>query len=115
MLAYAPSSDVVRELDELQAEFGEGPCLDSIWHEQRMLIEDMTQAHERWPRYAAAARERGIGSLLSFQLRQQRQRRRAEPVRGRAARVRRGIGGDGRGCSPRRPRWYCTAPSASTG
>ena len=66
--AYVPSSEVVRELDELQNELGEGPCLDSIWAEQRTLVEDMAQATDRWPRYLQAARERGIGSLMSFQL-----------------------------------------------
>jgi transcriptional regulator with GAF, ATPase, and Fis domain len=64
----APSNETVMELDELQNALGEGPCLDSIWHEQRTLIEDMAQAHDRWPRYAPAAQQRGIGSLLSFQL-----------------------------------------------
>ncbi|PVZ08626.1 ANTAR domain-containing protein [Actinomycetospora cinnamomea] len=66
--SHAPSSRVVRELDELQTQFAEGPCLDAIWHEQRTLVEDMAEAHDRWPRYAPAARERSIGSLLSFQL-----------------------------------------------
>jgi hypothetical protein len=66
--SYVPSSQVVRELDELQNELGEGPCLDSIWREQRTTIEDMARAHERWPRYAPAARERGVGALMSFQL-----------------------------------------------
>jgi hypothetical protein len=65
---YAPSSETVRELDELQSELREGPCLDSIWYEQRTLINDMGQAHDRWPRYAEAARQRGVGSLMSFQL-----------------------------------------------
>lgn len=65
---YVPSNDVVRELDELQSEFGEGPCLDAIWQEQRILVEDMATAHDRWPRWVEAARERGIGSLMSFQL-----------------------------------------------
>jgi transcriptional regulator with GAF, ATPase, and Fis domain len=64
----APSDDVTRELDELQNELGEGPCLDSIWHERRILVEDMAKAHDRWPRWAKAARERGIGSLMAFQL-----------------------------------------------
>jgi transcriptional regulator with GAF, ATPase, and Fis domain len=64
----APSSDSVRELDELQNELREGPCLDSIWEEQRTIVEDMAQAHDRWPRYAEAARERGFGALMSFQL-----------------------------------------------
>ncbi|MEJ2863565.1 GAF and ANTAR domain-containing protein [Actinomycetospora flava] len=66
--SYVPSSQVVRELDELQNELGEGPCLDSIWYEQRTLVDDMDQAHDRWPRYAPAALERDVGSLMSFQL-----------------------------------------------
>jgi hypothetical protein len=56
------------ELDRLQNELGEGPCLDAVWHEQRTLIQDMEAAHDRWPRYVRAAVERGIGSLISFQL-----------------------------------------------
>jgi hypothetical protein len=35
---------------------------------QNTVIEDMAAAHDRWPRYAAAARERGVGALMSFQL-----------------------------------------------
>jgi transcriptional regulator with GAF, ATPase, and Fis domain len=66
--ARAPSNDVVRELDELQTELGEGPCLDSIWYEQRTLIEDMAQVRARWPRWAVEAERRGIGSLMAFQL-----------------------------------------------
>ncbi|MBN9735875.1 ANTAR domain-containing protein [Pseudonocardia sp. P1] len=66
--AAAPSSEVVRELDELQNELGEGPCLDSIWQAERTLVEDMSQAVGRWPRWAAAAHGRGIGTLMSFQL-----------------------------------------------
>jgi transcriptional regulator with GAF, ATPase, and Fis domain len=66
--SYAPSSNAVRELDQLQNELGEGPCVDAIWEQRRILIEDMAQATDRWPRYAAAAQERGVGSLMSFQL-----------------------------------------------
>lgn len=66
--SHVPTSDAVRELDELQNELGEGPCLDSIWQEHRTLVQDISDAYERWPRYAAAAVERGIGSLISFQL-----------------------------------------------
>ncbi|MCD2190490.1 GAF and ANTAR domain-containing protein [Actinomycetospora soli] len=70
--SHAPSSEVVHDLDRLQNELGEGPCLDSIWNEQRTLVDDMSRAHDRWPRYARAAAERGIGSLMSFQLFAQR-------------------------------------------
>ncbi|MDD7965365.1 GAF and ANTAR domain-containing protein [Actinomycetospora lemnae] len=66
--SYVPSSDIVQQIDELQNDLGEGPCLDSIWHEQRTVVDDMAEADHRWPRYARAARELGIGSLMSFQL-----------------------------------------------
>lgn len=65
--SYAPSSVVVGELDRLQNQLGEGPCLDAIHQETRVEVLDMA-AERRWPRWAAAARERGVGSLLSFQL-----------------------------------------------
>ncbi|GAA4879926.1 GAF and ANTAR domain-containing protein [Actinomycetospora straminea] len=70
--AHVPSDDVVRRIDELQNELGEGPCLDSIWYEQRTVIDDMSEAEHRWPRYAKAAQDLGIGSLMSFQLFAQR-------------------------------------------
>jgi hypothetical protein len=66
--ACSPSDDAVRELDQLQNELREGPCLDAIWQERRTLVEDMTQARDRWPRWAAAALERGFSSLMAFQL-----------------------------------------------
>jgi hypothetical protein len=66
--SHAPSSEVVRDLDRLQSELQEGPCLDSIWHEQRTLVQDMASAGERWPRWAPAAAARGVESLISFQL-----------------------------------------------
>jgi transcriptional regulator with GAF, ATPase, and Fis domain len=68
VLSKAPSSDVVRDLDQLQNELGEGPCLDAIWREERVVVEDMSEAHDRWPQYAPAAHDRGVGSLMAFQL-----------------------------------------------
>lgn len=66
--AWAPSSRLVRDLDRLQNDLGEGPCLDAIWSEHRTVVEDMETANDRWPRFAPAAARRGIRSLLSFQL-----------------------------------------------
>ncbi|MDD7937969.1 GAF and ANTAR domain-containing protein [Actinomycetospora lutea] len=66
--SHAPSSTAVRELDELQNDLREGPCLDSIRHETRTLVEDMAAVQARWPRYTAAAVDRGFRSLMSFQL-----------------------------------------------
>jgi hypothetical protein len=66
--SYSPSSCTVRELDELQNALGEGPCLDAIWQERRTTVDDMAEAGDRWPRWAAAAQERSVGSLMAFQL-----------------------------------------------
>jgi hypothetical protein len=64
----APSNELVRELDELQTALREGPCLDAIWFERRTVVDDMAAAHDRWPRWAVAAHDRGVGSLMAFQL-----------------------------------------------
>ncbi|HSK57854.1 MAG TPA: GAF domain-containing protein, partial [Actinomycetospora sp.] len=64
----APSNPLVRELDELQTALREGPCLDAIWCERRTVVDDMAAAHDRWPGWAVAAHERGVGSLMAFQL-----------------------------------------------
>ena len=87
--ARAPSNDVVRELDELQTELGEGPCLDSIWYEQRTVIEDMTQVR----RSVAPVGDRGAAARHRFldgvpAVHRQGQRRRTEPVRLRVRGVR---------------------------
>jgi transcriptional regulator with GAF, ATPase, and Fis domain len=66
--SHAPSTDRVNDLDRLQDQLGEGPCLDSIGQEQRIVVDDMAAATDRWPHFAAAAAERGVGSLMSFQL-----------------------------------------------
>jgi len=65
--AYVPTSPAVDELDGLQNELGEGPCLDAIGTEALVEVDDFG-IDQRWPRVAAAARERSIGSLLSFPL-----------------------------------------------
>ena len=63
----AATSDLPRELDEIQNELQEGPCLSSVWEEKTVRIEDM-RTEERWPRFAARAVDRGVLSALSFQL-----------------------------------------------
>jgi hypothetical protein len=67
LISRAPSSPQIRELDRLQAELGEGPCVQASTEDtsQVVLVEDF--AHEqRWPRFTAAARARGVGGLLSY-------------------------------------------------
>ena len=61
------TSELPRAVDGLQDELGEGPCLDAIWDEQVVRVDDV-RADERWPRFAARAADLGAGSLMCFQL-----------------------------------------------
>ncbi|MFC5142344.1 GAF and ANTAR domain-containing protein [Actinomycetospora rhizophila] len=63
-----PSDDVVRDLDRLQDELGEGPCVDAIRRGTRTLVPDMADADDVWPRFAPAAVERGVRPMVSFPL-----------------------------------------------
>lgn len=61
------TGDIPRDLDLEQERLQEGPCLDAVWQQETVRIDDM-RTEERWPRYAAIAVERGVLSALSFQL-----------------------------------------------
>jgi GAF domain-containing protein len=61
------SSDLPRQVDSLQTELGEGPCLDAVFEEQTVRVPDMDH-EERWPSFAKRAGEIGAASMLSFQL-----------------------------------------------
>ncbi|WP_112470516.1 GAF and ANTAR domain-containing protein [Streptomyces triticisoli] len=70
-VTLATTSDMVVESDRLQEELGEGPCFDAARRagEDRMFrIADLTQPQPDWPRYAPAARELGVGSMMGFLL-----------------------------------------------
>jgi len=61
------TSELAAEIDALQTEFDQGPCLDALREEVTVRVEDFA-TDRRWPRFAAAASRRGAGSLQSFQL-----------------------------------------------
>lgn len=63
----APSSELLRRLDDLQVSLTEGPCLEAIYSERTIRVRDMA-AETRWPGFAAKATEAGVGSMLAFQL-----------------------------------------------
>ena len=65
--SLAPTNDLIRELDDLQLQFQEGPCLEAAVAESVIRSSDL-RAERRWPRFAEAAIERGVFSVLSFQL-----------------------------------------------
>lgn len=65
--ARAATGDLPRQLDEIQNRLQEGPCLDAVWTESTVRIDDL-RSEERWPRFAAAAAALGVLSSVSFQL-----------------------------------------------
>lgn len=67
MISHSPSGELPKRLDALQAEVGEGPCLDAAFTEALVRVPDMAR-ESRWPRFASLAAEAGGASMLSFQL-----------------------------------------------
>ena len=63
----ASTSSLVARADELQYEFGQGPCLTAWASGQPVSVED-TRADERWPRWGAVAAELGLRSCVSVPL-----------------------------------------------
>ena len=63
----AATSALASDFDVLQNETGQGPCLDAIWHQETVRVDDLT-ADQRWPVLGPRAAERGVRSMLCFQL-----------------------------------------------
>ena len=67
LFSYGSADPLVAELDALQAELAEGPCVDAALPgtTTTVHVEDFV-GETRWPRFSAAARDRGVRGLLSF-------------------------------------------------
>lgn len=63
----AHSDEVASEIDQLQYDLGEGPCIDSLETGRHHHLEALSE-ERRWPRFADAVRDRGFGSVLSVPL-----------------------------------------------
>lgn len=64
----AASDDVPVQVDAIQYEVDEGPCLDAIREHEVFESGDLSQ-ESRWPRFSLrAAEEAGVASMLSFRL-----------------------------------------------
>lgn len=63
----AASSQLASSVDALQQELGEGPCLDAVYDQELVCVSD-TATDQRWPAFAARAREAGAASMLALQL-----------------------------------------------
>jgi hypothetical protein len=65
--SQAASSSLPRDVDALQEEVGQGPCLSAVFEQQTVRVADMA-SETRWPDFSRRASERGVGGMLSFQL-----------------------------------------------
>jgi GAF domain-containing protein len=63
----ASTDSLAQRADSLQYELGEGPCLDSSWNQETLVVNDLS-ADERWPQWAAKVVALGISSVLAGQL-----------------------------------------------
>jgi transcriptional regulator with GAF, ATPase, and Fis domain len=63
----AATGDLARWFDSLQNETGDGPCLDAMWKQQTVRVDDLA-ADPRWPVLGPRAAARGVGSMLCLQL-----------------------------------------------
>lgn len=63
----ASTGALPEQVDAVQYETGQGPCLDAIWEQDVVRIDDLA-ATPRWPEFSARAVELGIGSMLCFRL-----------------------------------------------
>ena len=62
------TSEDVRGVDQQQYRSGKGPCVEAIRQGRRHNVA-VAQEEERWPEFAAAAREAGYATTLSVPLR----------------------------------------------
>jgi transcriptional regulator with GAF, ATPase, and Fis domain len=65
--SIAPTAQIVTDLDHAQMRLQQGPCLEAATSDSIVRAPDLRQ-DPRWPGFAAAALERGVHSVLSFQL-----------------------------------------------
>jgi GAF domain-containing protein len=63
----AATGDLVRLADAYQYELDEGPCRDSSWHRQTLMIRDLA-ADGRWPQWTSAVTALGVASVLAAEL-----------------------------------------------
>ena len=65
--SVAVSDQVAQQVDELQYQFGEGPCMAAAENSSDYLLFDI-EDEQRWPQFTAAAVQTPVRSVLAFQL-----------------------------------------------
>jgi hypothetical protein len=67
ILAGSWSDEAVHEIEQLEYEIGEGPCVDAILREPTFET-DLRDRAARWPTFVAQALAVGFESILAFRL-----------------------------------------------
>ncbi len=68
IVAGAWSDDLVREIEEMECDVGEGPCLDAIARRPMFESADLRDQRAIWPTFTERALDAGIHSMLAFRL-----------------------------------------------
>jgi GAF domain-containing protein len=63
----AATDRTVEQADALQYDLDEGPCRDSSWKRQTLVVTDLA-SDGRWPRWTVKVAELGIASVLAAEL-----------------------------------------------
>jgi GAF domain-containing protein len=64
----AASDDTIHDVERIQSEHGEGPCLDAIASGERVAIPDLGD-DRRYPVFSRHAAAAGMGAVYAFPLR----------------------------------------------
>lgn len=67
-VVVASSSAQAEQMDEMQAGFGDGPCMEALTTQMIVTVPDV-RTEVRWPAYMEVVREHGLGSALAIPMR----------------------------------------------
>ena len=62
-----PTGELPVQVDAIQQEVGQGPCLDAAYEQHTVRVRDLA-TEERWPTFARRASAIGAASMLALQL-----------------------------------------------
>lgn len=62
----AASNDTIREIEVLQNELNEGPCLEAYRSGEAVVIADLSVDDDRFPRFSPRARNAGLAAVFTF-------------------------------------------------
>ncbi len=63
----AASDDLMRRMEAMQYDVGEGPCLDAAFERVNVVVQDVA-SEDRWPAWSERARALGIASMMAIRL-----------------------------------------------